>query len=280
MNETVTQTFADADLMPIGRFSQLSRLSLKALRLYDALGLLPPAFVDPDSSYRYYRGAQLRDARLIGLLRGLEMPLTRIARVLELSGPEAARAVAAYWREVEAEAVVKRKLVHYLEEWLEGKGEKMFKVETREVPEQKVVALRREVYVKDLEGFIDRSHRELYGALAQAGARAGETSFVVYHGPVNEDSDGPVEVCVPFTGPFEPKGEMSVRAEPAHREAFTTVTLEGCEFPGILEAYDAVHDWTETEGLERTAAPREVYFVSAAQVGPQDPFCDIAWPVK
>ena len=31
------------DLMSIGEFARLSRLSAKALRLYDELGLLPPA---------------------------------------------------------------------------------------------------------------------------------------------------------------------------------------------------------------------------------------------
>ena len=30
------------DLLPIGRFSRMSRLSIKALRLYDELGLLVP----------------------------------------------------------------------------------------------------------------------------------------------------------------------------------------------------------------------------------------------
>jgi MerR family regulatory protein len=34
------------DLMSIGEFARLSRLSAKALRLYDELGLLPPAQVD------------------------------------------------------------------------------------------------------------------------------------------------------------------------------------------------------------------------------------------
>ena len=72
--------------MPIGRFAQASRLSLKALRLYDDTGLLAPAHVNPDSGYRYYREEQLKQARLIGLLRQLEMPLERIARVLELPG--------------------------------------------------------------------------------------------------------------------------------------------------------------------------------------------------
>jgi hypothetical protein len=37
------------DLMSIGELARLSRLSAKALRLYDELGLLPPAQVDQDS---------------------------------------------------------------------------------------------------------------------------------------------------------------------------------------------------------------------------------------
>ena len=108
MNETIDQPVAD--LMSIGRFSRVARLSLKALRLYDALGLLPPAYVDSASSYRYYTAVQLRDARLIGLLRQLGMPLERIARVLQLGGAQAALEVAAYGREVEAEAAERRKL--------------------------------------------------------------------------------------------------------------------------------------------------------------------------
>ena len=43
--------------MPIGPFAAASRLSPRALRLYDENGLLAPARVDPDSGYRYYRGS-------------------------------------------------------------------------------------------------------------------------------------------------------------------------------------------------------------------------------
>ena len=39
-------------LLSIGEFARLSRLSAKALRRYDQLGLLKPARVDPDSGYR------------------------------------------------------------------------------------------------------------------------------------------------------------------------------------------------------------------------------------
>ena len=41
-------------LLTIGAFAKASRLSPKALRLYDELGLLPPARVDPMTGYRLY----------------------------------------------------------------------------------------------------------------------------------------------------------------------------------------------------------------------------------
>ncbi len=74
------------DLLPIGRFARLCRLSVKQLRHYDDLGLLAPAWTDPSSGYRYYRPGQARDALLVGLLRAMDVPLPVVARVL--SGDE------------------------------------------------------------------------------------------------------------------------------------------------------------------------------------------------
>ena len=51
-------------LLSIGAFARATRLTPKALRLYDELGLLPPAFVDPVSGYRFYDPAQLGRARV------------------------------------------------------------------------------------------------------------------------------------------------------------------------------------------------------------------------
>jgi hypothetical protein len=42
----------------IGEFARRSRLSLKALRLYDERGVLVPSRVDQASGYRYYDPAQ------------------------------------------------------------------------------------------------------------------------------------------------------------------------------------------------------------------------------
>jgi PPM family protein phosphatase len=62
----------------IGEFARRSRLSVKALRLYDELGVLDPARVDEASGYRYYDVAQLEAARLVAMLRQLGLPLATI----------------------------------------------------------------------------------------------------------------------------------------------------------------------------------------------------------
>ncbi|HEY2551312.1 MAG TPA: MerR family DNA-binding transcriptional regulator [Streptosporangiaceae bacterium] len=48
------------DEVSIGEFARRSRLSVKALRLYDELGVLAPARVDEGSGYRYCPELTLR----------------------------------------------------------------------------------------------------------------------------------------------------------------------------------------------------------------------------
>ena len=266
-------------LLSIGAFAQRSRLSHKALRLYAELGLLPPAWVDPETGYRFYRADQVDRARLIGLLRRLDMPLARIGSVLELDGPDAAREVARFWGEVEAEAEVKRRLVAYLGRHLEGRGEPMYEVHTRDTPEQQVATITRSLTVGGLPTFIEESYGRLDTAVREANGRRDGAFFVIYHGEVNEDSDGPVEVCMPFVGELRSAQDVAVRTERAHREAFTTITRRQVEFPGILDAYAAVEHWIEGSNEEMSGAPREVYFTDD-EVEPDEAFCDIAFPIR
>jgi DNA-binding transcriptional MerR regulator/catechol 2,3-dioxygenase-like lactoylglutathione lyase family enzyme len=72
----------DDELVPIGRFAQLTGLSIHALRHYDEVDLLRPAEVDPDTGYRRYAGCQARTARQIADLRWLDLPIEEIRVVL------------------------------------------------------------------------------------------------------------------------------------------------------------------------------------------------------
>jgi DNA-binding transcriptional MerR regulator len=87
------QTVDSTNLMPIGRFSRQTGLSVKALRHYDELGLLRPAAVDPDTGYRLYATGQVERAETIRLLRRLEVPLDDIATLLASGDPATVRSV-------------------------------------------------------------------------------------------------------------------------------------------------------------------------------------------
>ncbi|HEY5832730.1 protein phosphatase 2C domain-containing protein [Streptomyces sp.] len=113
------------ELLGIGAFAKASRLSPRALRLYDELGLLTPARVDPVSGYRFYAPGQLEQARLVAWLRRLGMPLARIQRVRALEPAAAAREVRSYWARVEAETAARRDLASFLIDHLSGKDPAM-----------------------------------------------------------------------------------------------------------------------------------------------------------
>ena len=113
------------ELMTSGAFAQASGLSRKALRLYDELGLLHPARVDPETLYRFYDPGQLGQARLVAWLRRLGMPLAVIRSVSGLPPAQAAEELAAYWAKVEAETAVRRELATFLIGYLSGKDTAM-----------------------------------------------------------------------------------------------------------------------------------------------------------
>jgi DNA-binding transcriptional MerR regulator len=78
-------------LMPIGRFSRLTGVGVKALRHYDEVGLLVPAAVDDETGYRFYSADQVDRAEAIRLLRRLDMPLDEIGSTLAAEDPVALR---------------------------------------------------------------------------------------------------------------------------------------------------------------------------------------------
>jgi len=112
-------------LMTIGEFARRAGLTPKALRLYDELGLLPPAEVDPCSGYRRYAPSQLDRARLVAALRLLGMPLARIKQVCDLPHAVVALEVDAYWCQVEADTASRRRMVATLVDQLRNEADTM-----------------------------------------------------------------------------------------------------------------------------------------------------------
>ncbi|MFS4094208.1 MerR family transcriptional regulator [Streptomyces sp. AF1A] len=279
------------ELLTIGAFAARSRLSPKALRLYDRLGLLVPALVDEASGYRYYRADQVERARLVALLRQLDMPLARIAEVVGAEGADAAERLAAYWANVEARVAGQRTLAEYLRGRLSGRSSEMygtFVVETVDVPAQVVITESRHTLADELPVWIPTSLGRLEAAARECGGVTG-APFVVYHAEVSMESDGPAESCVPVADEAAARRwaeragrarQTGVRVEPATRLAYTRITKAQVAHPQILAAFEAVEQWTAAEGLEMAGPCREIYFADWEAAGAEDPVCDVAFPVR
>lgn len=63
------------NLLSIGALSKQTGVHIKSLRYYDSLGILRPAYIDPDSGYRYYSLQQIPVVDAIQLCVDLDIPL-------------------------------------------------------------------------------------------------------------------------------------------------------------------------------------------------------------
>lgn len=282
---------ADEELLTIGAFAARSRLSAKALRLYDRLGLLCPAYVDEASGYRYYRADQVERARLVAMLRQLDMPLARVAEMVGADGAEAAGLLAAYWADVESRLAGQRTLAEYLRGRLSGRSSemyRMFDVKTVEVPEQLVLTETRHTLADELPAWIGASLGRLEAAARECGGVVG-APYVVYHAEVSMESDGPAESCVPVADEAAAREwaarrgrawQTRVRVEPTARLAYTRITKAQVAHPQILAAFEAVQEWLTARRLEPAGPCREVYFADWDAAGPGDAVCDVAFPVR
>jgi DNA-binding transcriptional MerR regulator len=241
------------NLVTIGQFSELTRVSPKALRLYAANGLLMPTRVDADSGYRYYRAEQIPIARLIGLLRAAGMSQREIRRFLVEPSTEK---LDRYELRLEAELADRRDVLRYVRRMLEE--EPMFEVKVKHVPARRYVSKTTRVRVPDLEPFIVQTIDEL------AADGMDGPPFAIFHGLVNEEDDGPVEVGVPRAG-----GDKEL---PAGEVAYTVAADDDCESPRILGAYDAIARWLSESGRESQCPPREIYI--------EQKRWEIAWQLK
>ncbi|QER89431.1 MerR family transcriptional regulator [Streptomyces tendae] len=276
----------DEELLPIGAFAARTRLSAKALRLYDRTGLLVPARVDADTGYRFYRAGQVERARLVALLarlvallRQLDMPLARIAEIVDADGGTAgAERLAAYWADVEARHAARRTLADHLRGRLSGGAPRYgkFTVDLVDVPEQVIVTESRHVLADELPAWIGAALGRLEeGARAYVGVTG--APFVVYHAEVSVESDGPAEACVPVADAAAARAwaeeggrarGTTVRVEPAMRLARTRITKAQVAHPQILAAFEAVEEWMRERGLTYAGPCREVYFADWDAAGP------------
>jgi len=268
-------------LLTIGEFARQTRLTPKALRIYDETGLLRPAEVDPAHGNRRYAAGQVRLARLIGMLRGADMSLAEIRLLLaDLAedGELAAARLDRHLTGLEARHTSRRLLIRHIRAILREEDQSMFPIQSRHVPAQRVMSIQRRLRAPETDSFVSEARAAFASHLAGA-APAGPFTLI-FHGIVDHESDGPIEAMLGCPGDVQASDLIGIRTEPAHDEAFTTITKAEWAYPAILAAYDAVSSSPEASARPGTRLScREVYVAEPQAIGDNDLICDIAFPL-
>ena len=185
-------------LLSIGDFSRMTFLSVKALRHYHDVGLLPPAEIDPATGYRRYDVTQVPTAQVIRRLRELGMSLDDVRVVMQAPDVGARNdAISAHLRRMEGELERTRATVKALRTLLDEKAPPAIAVEYRAVGPTKTLAIRDEVAHADMFEWLDGALADLRSAVLDAGARRAGADAALYSSELPEDEFGEIVAVIP-----------------------------------------------------------------------------------
>lgn len=283
--------------LPIGDFSRMTYLSVKALRRYHDMGLLEPADVDPATGYRYYDATQVPIGQVIRRFRDLGMPLEQVRDVLH--APDAAsrnELIVGHLRSMEAELVRTQQTVASLRAILEGPSTPIT-VEYRMVAATSALAISEPVAMADIETWWAEAFDELHQALRSMHARRSGPDGALYPSEFFEDELGAVVAFVPvaaepgLAGPelagLELAGLELAGLESAGRiqrveipGAELAVTVHAGSFAELDQAYGALGTFVAEREIGVVGPIREHYVVSNEQTDDESRHrTEVCWPV-
>jgi effector-binding domain-containing protein len=267
------------NLVPIGRFSRLCRLTIPALRHYDELGLLRPAAIDPDTGYRYYSLAQADEAERIRVLRSLEMPLDEIRALLAEHDPAAvAERLEAHRQRLEGRIEAYRTSVAFLQHLMAAEAGTMeYQVRTRETVEGPIATVRGHSSTGEMPAFFQAAYGEILRLIGGLGVRPAGPPFSIYHDPDFREEDVDLEVGFPVSEPVESAGRVVGRVLPG---GLAASTIHAGSYDEIGMAYRAIAAWIQEHGHEIAGPPREIYLSDPATTAPADYRTEIVWPIR
>ena len=81
------------DLYTISEFSKFRKLNINSLRYYEKIGFLHPAYIDPDTKYRYYRSTRLNQLDVIMMCTNFGIPIKNLRQYIDADGQVAEKAL-------------------------------------------------------------------------------------------------------------------------------------------------------------------------------------------
>jgi len=242
-------------MFTIGAFAELTGVSAKRLRHYDALELFRPAWTDPDSHYRYYLAAQIPELQRIVALRDLGIPLSTIGNLNQGGG-----SLQSELSKRRAELVAERRELDRRLNALEIRFEQSEDrdVVVRKRPAGTFASLKRDLAPDDNLGplFI-----EVETLVREWGVRASRPPVAIDHGR-SRSGGRIIEILIPITRRIRRTGDIETVTTPP---ALVATTIERGDYPSLSKAGSWAKKWAIATGHAITGPTWLVYIKFSAE---------------
>ncbi|MFA4824747.1 MAG: MerR family transcriptional regulator [Methanoregula sp.] len=274
------------DQIPIGRFSLITRLSQKALRLYDERGLLVPQEKDAFTRYRYYTGSQIARGVSIKTLCELGFPLTEIETLLSAKEKNDTTTIRALFlkRRTDIRSEVNR--LQEIEAILENRDASLELIYmSLNEPVVKDIAPVRIVGKRGSGAYKETITRLMTGLCTQLfseenvrnGLKIAGPFMTLYHDGEYKEKDADMECAVPITGRITLSDpSMECRTLPGGK--CLTLIYKG-PYTGLHEAWTRIGAYAEEREFLINGPHRELYLNDPCTVAENELLTELQIPI-
>jgi DNA-binding transcriptional MerR regulator len=246
-------------MFKIGDFSRLSRVSVRALRLYDQMGLLKPVQVDPFTGYRYYSAEQLSCLNQIVAFKDLGFSLEQIIELLNDKIPPAQIRGMLRLKQAEVQQLIEdqqtrlRRIEARLQQ-IEQSDASIYNVVLKQAEAQCVAAIRD---VLPICSNIKHLHAELEDELRHQNLEIVGFPQTLWHDAEYRHENVDAEVIVPINQLFSGSGRVTSYRLPEVKQMACVIHHGG--FDTLVQAFNALLQWIEANNYQVAGSNREIY---------------------
>ena len=261
------------DKISISRFSLMTRLTQKALRIYDEKGILIPQEKNKITGYRYYSISQIETGLKIKSLVMIGLNLEEITSFLTAEknndAHEIERILSKQLKRIRGKqqhlAEIERFLLKKKREVIEMIHEEPI---IKEIPEMRVVCIRE-------KGRFDTTTGKLINVLCEMLSHPENKKNVTVTGPVMslcydeeyKETDADIECAVPISGQLVlTHPDLKIKTYPSGK--FLSYNHKGSYYH-LYEKYTYLFKYAEEHDIKLTSPNRELYLNDPEEV-PED----------
>lgn len=240
----------------IGMFSQMNRVTIKALRHYDEIGLLKPQYVDDHNGYRYYTSNQIPVLHQILALRDIGFSLEEIQQVM--NGASEKKLLLRKKGELMMELSDLTKKIAGIESYLaKEEGKEGYRVVMKSLPEVTIASMC--ICLTGYDALFDYMPQMGY-LMEEANCECAVPDYcftIYYDEEYKEAGDIQVEICQAVTKLQQDVGELKFRTLPS--VPLAACVLHKGPYEMLPKAYEAIVQFIEHNGYEIIGHQRESY---------------------